>query len=466
MKSEPAGMAELRQEIAEKTREIVELVAERNELARRIGQLKTRDSFPLEDDRIEDQLLQMIQKECAKFGVDVEVGSRLLNLLLAESKRVQGIQDRGGSPVTPMMIALKAQELQRKGEKLLRLDVGEPDFHPPRAVLEACSKAMFDFKTHYTPTRGIPALIGALQSHLKKKYDFNAQESQVMVASGGKCAVYTGLTGLLGEGDRCLIIEPNWPAYKEILQYIGARATAIHTNLEDGWEPDTEEVKEAIRSNTKVMVVSYPANPTGKLISPKKFDELMGVANDNGITVLSDEIYTEYSYRECPTILRSRAKKFILTASFSKTWAMTGFRVGYAVSSPEVISTMTKLQGLVFTSVPEFIQYGAIEALRVEQEIADNAAAMKERIGIACEQFDKISEIEYYRPDGAMYVFPRVNVPGFDASAFTAKVTEEKKVTITPGSGFGDYPNHFRISLGNSKETIVEGIRRLGEAIH
>jgi aspartate aminotransferase len=146
---------------------------------------------------------------------------------------------------------------------------------------------------------------------------------------------------------------------------------------------------------------------------------------------------------------------------------MTGFRVGYAVSSSkEVISKMSKIQALTLTSVAEFIQYAAIKALEVEGETTrENSKLMKERIEIASVELDKLPEIEYYKPDGAMYVFPRVKVPGFDAASFTLKLLDQKKVSITPGSGFGEYPDFFRISLGNSKETITEGIKRLGEAV-
>jgi aspartate aminotransferase len=308
-------------------------------------------------------------------------------------------------------------------------------------------------------------LIESLQKYLQKRYGFGAKENELIVTPGGRYAVYAALRSLLNEGDRCVVIEPNWPAYKEVIQFIGARATTIPTTLEEGWEPSVEKVKESIVSSTKAMVLSYPANPTGKQISTKLFDELVGVANDHKITIISDEIYTDYSYTECPSILKSSAERSILTASFSKTWAMTGFRVGYAVSSSETISRMAKMQALMVTSVPEFIQYGAIRALDAEDEVRANAEAMRERIEVASYELDKVAEFEHYRPDGAMYVFPRVKLPDFDASAFTMKVLEQKKVSISPGVGFGDYPDCFRISLGNSKETIAEGIRRLGETL-
>jgi aspartate aminotransferase len=189
------------------------------------------------------------------------------------------------------------------------------------------------------------------------------------------------------------------------------------------------------------------------------------VANDARLTVISDEIYTDYSYAPCPAILEGGAEKFILTASFSKTWAMTGFRVGYSVSSEETVTKMLKLQSLVMTSVPEFIQYGAIKALESEREVRENARVMKERIDLAAKEFDSIGGLEYLKPDGAMYFYPQAKKADFDSSAFAMKLLEEKGVSIAPGSGFGSYPRCFRISLGNSNEAIVDGIRKIGELL-
>jgi aspartate aminotransferase len=460
-----AGLQELRDEVSRVTKEIIGLIATRNGLARRIGQIKAEGSIPIEDETVEDTLLKEVLTDCERQGVDREVGSKVFNILVSESKRIQGQNTKQPALITPMVIGAKAMELQRKGRRLVRLDVGEPDFEPPRAVLQACSKALFDLRTRYSETRGLPELIEALIRYLKKRHGYEAKAKETMVTPGGRYAVYTALASLLKEGDRCIVIEPSWPAYKEGIQFIGARATTIHTTLEDGWEPDVEAVKESIRSNTRAMVLSYPVNPTGKIIDQKLFSDLVGLANDYGLTVISDEIYTDYAYKSCPSILESKVDKFVLTSSLSKTWAMTGFRVGYAVSSEELISKMLKMQSLMITCVPEFIQFGAIKALESEAETRQNSEAMKERIEAASRELDKIDALDYYKPDGAMYVFPRAKRGDFDSSSFAMNLLGERNVTLAPGLGFGDYNNCFRISLGQSKETIVEGIRAIGELL-
>ena len=458
-------LRDLRQEIAKTTREIVHLIATRNDLARKVGDVKRRASFPLEDPKVEEALVKEVVEDCDREGVDRQVGLKVLSVLLSEGKRVQGLQGNQPQLITPMMMAAKAAQLQAAGRKLVRLDVGEPDFHPPEAVVKACSDALYGFKTHYTQTRGIPELVTALRKYLERRYNFPTTEGQVMSTPGGRFGIFMALSTVVKEGEGAIIVEPNWPAYKEILQQIGGRAATVPTTMEDGWEPSVEAVKAAIRPNTRAIILSYPANPTGKIIAPAKFKEILGVANDARLTVISDEIYRDYSYSPCPTILDGGADRFILTASFSKTWAMTGFRVGYSVSSEELITKMMKIQSLVMTSVPEFIQYGAIKALDSDTEVRENARRMKDRIDLAAREFDKIGGLEYAKPDGAMYFFPQAKKPDFDSSAFAMKLLEGKGVSIAPGTGFGNYPRCFRISLGNSNETIVEGIRKIGELL-
>ena len=457
-------LAQAREEIAEKTRQIIELVAQRNELAKQVGAIKNKYSLPLEDSSVEDSLVRQVLRECEEKGIDKSAGLKILNALLVEGKRVQGFQSKQPL-ITPMMMSAKAREVEATGRKLLRLDVGEPDFHPPKAVLDATSEALYAFKTHYTGTRGIPEAVAAVRRYIDRRHHFQVKDSEVIINPGGRFGVYMALATTVKEGESAIVIEPNWPAYKEALQYIGARAISVQTTIEEGWLPSVDAVHEAIRPNTKAIVLSYPANPTGAIVPPAQFKEIVEVANDHKLTVVSDEIYTDYAYKPCPSILESGAQKFILTASFSKTWAMTGFRVGYTVSSEETVTKMMKIQSLLVTCVPEFIQRGAISALDSDPDVVRNAAAMKERIEVASRELDAIPALQYVKPDGAMYVFPQARKQDFDSVAFTMKLLEEKGVTISPGTGFGEYPRGFRISLGGSMETIVQGIRKIGELL-
>ncbi len=238
----------------------------------------------------------------------------------------------------------------------------------------------------------------------------------------------------------------------------------IHASLEDEWSLSAESLAEAIRPNTKAVILSYPNNPTGKVISPETFRGVVELADDHGLMVISDEIYKEYSSKPCPSVLQNTPKKFVLTSSFSKTWAMTGFRIGYAVSSKDVIAKLTKMTSMAVTSVPEFIQFGAMKALDADAEVKNNVAEMERRIDAVSKGLDKIDSLEYFRPDGAMYFFVKLRKPGWNGNRFVDSLLE-RGVSVTPGLAFGDYPDFFRISLGQPRETILEGIRRMGDLL-
>jgi aspartate aminotransferase len=452
-------LEELRTEIAQITKEMIRLAGRRTSIAREVGRIKDLKSIPTEDRIVEDALVKAVLAECDEAGLERATGLKILSALLAASKRAQGMEGRP----TPGSILSKALALQRQGVKLIRFDVGEPDFHPPRAVLKACSDALFAFKTRYTEPSGIPELKSALRRYLARKFRYRAEDEQVVVTPSGRFAVFAALSSVVGEGESAIVIEPNWPAYSESLHRLGAIPIVLRTSIEEGWAPSVTEVEKAVRPNTKAIILSYPNNPTGKVITLRLFTEVVGLADDLGLTVISDETYSDYSSKPCPSVLKSTPKKFVLTSSFSKTWAMTGFRVGYAVASKEVVSAISGLISTMFTSVPEFIQWGAIRALDANAEARRNASRMRSRVRAACEALDGINSLEYYRPDGAMYLFPRIK-SGETGERFAERLLG-KGVSVTPGSAFGDYEDFFRISLGQPDETILQGISRIGELL-
>ena len=195
------------------------------------------------------------------------------------------------------------------------------------------------------------------------------------------------------------------------------------------------------------------------------FKEIVETADDHGLTVISDEIYNDYAYKPCPTILEHLPKKYILTSSFSKAWSMTGFRVGYSLAPAETSAKMLKILGLMITCVPEFIQRGAVKALQSEEEVSHNSRVMKERIDATSAEIEKIEALELLRPEGSIYAFPQAKDPKFDSAAFAMELLEKKGVTVSPGTGFGDYPRCFRISLGQPQDVLTAGVKKIGELL-
>jgi aspartate aminotransferase len=204
-----------------------------------------------------------------------------------------------------------------------------------------------------------------------------------------------------------------------------------------------------------MLVINYPNNPSGKVIDEKVMEKIVNIAKDNKLILMSDEVYADYSFNKFTSVLDYNYENSILISSFSKGPAMTGFRVGYAVSNIDIISKMVKIQAVALTSVAEPMQYGALSALESDN-IRENVRVMKERLSMICSRLKKMP-VSFLEPDGAMYVFPRIDLDQFNADQFSEKMLEEG-LAVTPGSGFGNYPNFLRISAGQPVDVLEKGL--------
>lgn len=462
MTANEESLRALREQVARTTVDIIHSVGSRNRLAKEIGRVKEAESIPGLDDRVEGALVATVLKECDSSGVSREAGLKVLNVLLAESKRVQGL-DQPVDTDSPSDWFAKALAMERSGRRVIRLDVGEPDFSPPRAVVDAVVSALSTSKTHYTSARGIPELVEALRHYLAHRRAYDAKAEELAVTTGGRFAVYASIASVVKEGESALVVDPSWPAYKQALRHIGAKPIVLHTTLDGGWEPSADAIVDAVRPNTRALILSYPNNPTGKVVSPATFRGLVDVANDLGLTVISDEAYADYAFAPSASVLGSAARRFVMTGTFSKTWSMTGFRVGYAVSNKETIDRMLRLVSLMLTSVPEFVQYGAIKALESGEEAAANSQTMRRRIELVGKELGKDSSLELYKPEGAMYAFPRSKAIGFDSRRFADELLAKKAVSVIPGTAFGEYNQSFRISLCQPESVLSEGLALIRE---
>jgi len=439
-----SDIEEHRKKIEEVTLEMIKLLKTRTDIAKQIGDAKANLGMTVTDEEREDALRTQVTKLCKEIDLDQSTASKFLNLLLNESVKVQSDNKQ-----THLSVFLKAKALEEEGKKIIHLEVGEPDFKPPLSVKTALGEVYDKGYGKYGPAKGITelrkGLAGWTNGQFEKYVALNLDQENIMVCPGARFAVYLAITTLLNPGDEIIVIEPAWPAYKDCALNAGIKVRTIKTTLETKWEPSVEQINNVINENTKMIVLNYPNNPTGKILPADMIEKIMFIAMDHDLYVLSDEIYEEYynGDKEWPTqAWTHNYEKTIVTKSFSKSYAMTGYRIGYAIAEPAIIDKMSKLQALSLTNVSEPIQYVALQALKAD--ISENTEIIKSRLE-ALVKIAKDIGLEFIEPDGAMYLFAKTKYKDFDATKFSEKLLEHV-VAIAPGEGFGDYKEFFRIT--------------------
>jgi aspartate aminotransferase len=435
---------------------MLRLLKERTDVAKQIGQLKKSSGLGVFDEVREDQLRNEVGELCKNIGLDESLGKKFLNFLLNESIKVQT-----DGKQTHLTVFLKAKSLEQQGKKIIHMEVGEPDFAPPKIVKSAFNEAVDKGFVKYGQAAGMPQLRIALAEYVSRKFGVSAKQENILVSPGARFSIYLAITTLLNPGDEIIVIEPAWPAYRDCAINAEVKVRTIPTTLENNWEPSVEQIQKTINSNTKMVVLNYPNNPTGKIISPKIQDKIIEIAQKNDLYVLSDEIYSEYSFGEWKSVLANNYKKSIVTQSFSKSHAMTGFRVGYTVADSKIIEKMVKLQALCLTNVSEPIQYAALKALDVD--VSDNSKSMKSKLDTIVAEARKMN-LEFVSPDGAMYLFAKINKPNFDGAEFANKILDYG-VAVAPGEGFGNYKSFIRISACQDEKKLKEGMKILDEVL-
>jgi len=437
----------------EVTLELIKLLKTRTDIAKEIGKVKKTIGKVVTDEEREDNLRGKIIKVSKEIGLDETLASKFLNFLLNESIKVQSENKQ-----THLSIFLKAKSLEQKGKEIIHMEVGEPDFSPPEIVKKSLSEIFDKGFMKYGQAKGMPKFREALAKYVSKKFNVEITQENIIVSPGARFSIFSAISTLLNPGDEMIVIEPAWPAYKDCALNAGIKVRTINTTLEKKWEPSIEQIKNTINSNTKMIVLNYPNNPTGKILPEKLQDKIIEIAKENNLYVLSDEIYSQYAKSNWKSILSYNYEKSIVTQSFSKSHAMTGFRVGYGIGSKQIIEKMARLEALCLTNVSEPIQYVAMKAL--EADTTNNSKIIQNRLDILCKKANEIG-LEFIIPDGAMYIFAKINQEGFDGVEF-ANNSLEKGIAVAPGEGFGNYKNFIRISACQDEKTLMEGMVILG----
>jgi len=446
----------LRDQIDKITLEMIKLLKERVEISKEIGSIKNNLGLGITDEHREGHLRNKVVTLCKELGLDEKIATMFLNFLLNESIKVQSAGKQ-----THLSVFLKAKSLEKQGKKIIHMEVGEPDFNPPKIVKKSLSEVYDKGFTKYGESKGMPEFREALAKKTSDRYHTRTKTENVMVSPGARFSVFLTMSTLLHPGDEIIVIEPAWPAYAENALNSGIKVRTIQTTLENRWEPSVDQIADIINPNTKMIVLNYPNNPTGKILPKKLQDEIVQLAIKNNLHILSDEIYSDYSYNDWTSVLSYEYEKSIITQSFSKSHAMTGFRIGYAVSHPDIIDRMAKLQALCMTNVAEPIQYVALKALG--SDTSDNTKTIKNRLDLVV-KMAKGMQLDFVTPDGAMYLFAKVRKENFNAVDFTNKLLDQG-VAIAPGEAFGNYQNFVRISACQPEKLLSEGMEIIEKAL-
>ncbi|MDH5636507.1 MAG: pyridoxal phosphate-dependent aminotransferase [Candidatus Bathyarchaeota archaeon] len=352
-------------------------------------------------------------------------------------------------------ISEKAIQLVNEGKKMIKFNMGDPDQPTPNEIVEAALEAMKQGKTKYASSVGEKGLREELASI------HNVSAGNVMITAGSKWAIFSLMFLLLKKGGNVIIPTPHWTSYELIAKSFGAEMRFLRTDIDSGWKIDVEKLGNLIDQKTRLIVLNNPNNPTSKVIDEKVLEEIVQIANNKGVTILSDEVYSDISFVKTKSIL-DFDDKHVLVKSFSKTFAMTGWRIGYIIVEKELVEKMMKLNQITLTNVPVFIQIAALKALELRKEIVDKIREdYRRRADLTCKILSK-TKMKFSRPDAPFYVFPKYD--NLDSESFALNLLDDG-VAIAPGTTFGDYREYFRIALTVPDEEIELGLKKICEAL-
>ena len=349
----------------------------------------------------------------------------------------------------------KALKLESQGKKIIKLNLGDPDMATPNEIIEAAYDSMKRGKTKYSSSYGeLPLREKLAEIH-------GVSPDNVVITPGSKWGVFSTMFLLLRGGGNVVIPTPYWTAYDLMAKSLGAEVRLLKTELGDCWRIDVDKLEKLIDSNTRMIILNNPNNPTSKVIEDEVLDAIVELANKKGIKILSDEVYGTISFVKTKSIL-DYGKNHILTTGFSKTFTMTGWRIGYVVAQKELVDRITKLNQITINNVPVFIQEAALKGLELQKLIAARIKKeYQERARLASKQL-RNSGLEFTEPEAPFYVFPRKR--GLDSECFTLELLD-RGVAVAPGTAFGDYREHFRISLTAPREELAKALDTICEAL-
>ncbi|GFH41849.1 aminotransferase [Lactococcus hodotermopsidis] len=368
----------------------------------------------------------------------------------------------------------RAKQLKAEGRDILMLTLGEPDFVTPNNIATAAKEAIDSGKSSfYTQAEGLPELKDAVGSYFERYYGYGVSHEQVVITTGAKFALYAFFAAVLDLGDEVIIPTPYWVSYAEQVKMVGGKPVFAVATQENNFKITTEQLEEVVTGSTKVLILNSPSNPTGVIYTAEELTLLGNWAVAHGILILADDIYGRLVYNAnqftpISTLSEEIRNQTIVINGVSKTYAMTGWRIGFATGNPEIIGAMSKIVSQTTSNPTTVAQYAAIEALNGDQTEAENMRAeFEKRLNMLLPLINEIRGFEAIKPQGAFYLFPKVSeamaIKGFsNVTAFCDDILEKTGVALVTGAGFGASQN-LRLSYATDFETLFEAVNRLKE---
>ena len=358
-------------------------------------------------------------------------------------------------------------ELERECENVISFSVGEPNFHTPENIVEACKRSLDRHQTGYAPNQGVVELREAVARRIRRTHGVDYDISEIIITSGGINALRATAQAIIDPGDEIIIPNLHWPNHRNHPILEMGRPVEVPVSAETNFMYDVDTLQRYVTPKTTAIVLNSPANPTGAMMDRETMRRLCDFVKANDLMLVSDEVYEQLVYDGTefvsPLMFEGMKERTILCNSLSKGYAMTGWRLGYAAGPAEVISAMLRMNENTLANPTTFVQYAGIEALDGDQSAVERMRrAFQERRDIIWEKLNAIPGISAHKPQGAFYIWADIRGTGLSSDEFATRLIREKSVGVTPGSGFGSGgEGYVRLSYALSTEDLLEGLRRI-----
>jgi aspartate aminotransferase len=369
---------------------------------------------------------------------------------------------------TAFEVLNKARALEKQGKSIVHLEIGEPDFDTPANVIEAGVDALHNGWTHYGPSAGLPELRQTIADYVGRTRSVKVSPEEVVVVPGGKPIIFFTILALIDEGDEVIYPNPGFPIYESMIHYVDGKAVPIQLREDRDFSLDANELTGLITDRTRLIILNSPQNPTGGVMPRKDVEQVARIIGDRNILVLSDEIYRRllfagehFSIMSIPGM----QERTILLDGFSKTYAMTGWRMGYGVMRPDLAAHITRLMTNSNSCTASFTQMAGIEALRGDQSSVDHMCEeFKRRRDVFVAGLNKIKGFSCRLPKGAFYVFPNITKTGWKSKPLADALLEQAGVAALSGTAFGEFgEGYLRFSVANSLDNLQQALERIDE---